>query len=46
MAISVYVYESNRHRQVTTDTMMPHASAGVATGSDAPADSTAPQAAR
>jgi Helix-turn-helix domain len=46
LAACVYVYESNRHRQVTTDTMMPHASAGVATGSDAPADSTAPQAAR
>jgi len=46
MAASVYVYESNRHRQVSTDTMMPHASAGVATGSDTDADSPAPQPAR
>ena len=46
MAASVYVYESNRHRQVSTDTMMPHASGGVATGSDTGADSAAPQPAR
>jgi hypothetical protein len=46
MAASVYVYESNRHRQVSTDTMMPNASAGVATGSDTDADSPAPQPAR
>ena len=46
MAISVYVYESNRHRQISTDTMMPHASAGIANSSNGATDSTAPSPAQ
>jgi len=42
MAVSVYVYESNRHRQVGADTMMSHASAGVTAGANTGADSSAP----
>lgn len=42
VAIGVCVYESNRHRQVAADTMMPHASAGVASGTNAGTDSSAP----
>jgi helix-turn-helix protein len=46
MAVSVYVYESNRHRQVGPDTMMSHAGAGVAAGANAGADSVAPRPAQ
>jgi len=46
MAASVYIYEANRHRQVSVDTMMSHASSGVAPGSDTGADSTVPPPAR
>ena len=41
MAVSVYLYESNRHRQVGADTMMSHASAGVTGGANTGADSSA-----
>jgi hypothetical protein len=45
-AASLYVYEANRHRQVSTDTMMSHVSAGVAAGPGTGADSSAPQPTR
>ena len=44
MIAGVYLYESDRHRQVSADTMMPHASASVGTGYDAGGFSAAPEA--
>jgi Helix-turn-helix domain len=44
MIVGVYLYESGRHRQVSADTMMPHASASVGTGYDAGGFSSAPEA--
>jgi Helix-turn-helix domain len=44
MIVGVYLYESDRHRQVSADTMMPHASASVGTGYDAGGFSSAPEA--
>ena len=46
IAVGFYVYESNRHRQANTDMMMPHASAGVASGSETGAEPIAPQPTR
>jgi hypothetical protein len=46
-AASLYIYESDRHRQVSADTLMPHSSAGVVgTGSDTSNALVPPQPAR
>ena len=43
VAVGVYLYQSERHRQVSAGTLMPHSSASVVTGSDAGGSSAAPE---
>jgi hypothetical protein len=39
----VYLYESDKHRQVSTDALMPHTTTSSAAGSDAGGSSTTHQ---